>query len=95
MIRTQSTTHEKPETGTLHRPTLNPIPIQPEENVVFEYIPTDQIYPGELFGEDLDIINRMNNVKGCTVLKYGIRHSTVELPYYYCKTCDINRIYQI
>ena len=39
----------------------------------------------------LPIVN-FNKISNCTILKYGVKKSTEEIEYSYCKTCDYNSL---
>ena len=39
-----------------------------------------------------DIIKKLNEVKNCSILKYGVKSSTKDISYSYCLTCDSSLI---
>ena len=56
-----------------------------------EKIELDQLYVNfENESEDILPIQYFNKVNNCSILKYGIKKSTEEIEYSYCKTCDPN-----
>ena len=42
-----------------------------------------------------DVINEFIKIKGCSILKYGIKISTEKIHYGYCHTCDVNLMHPI
>ena len=42
-----------------------------------------------------DVINEFTKIKGCSILKYGIKISTEKIRYGYCQTCDVNLMHPI
>ena len=42
-----------------------------------------------------DVINEFVKIKGCSILKYGIKISTEKIHYGYCQTCDVNLMHPI
>ncbi len=42
-----------------------------------------------------NIINEFVKIKGCSILKYGIKISTEKIHYGYCQTCDVNLMHPI
>ena len=42
-----------------------------------------------------DVINEFTKIKGCSLLKYGIKISTEKIRYGYCQTCDVNLMHPI
>ena len=68
--------------------------IRSSKNVLFneaEQIEIDKIYGinGKEY-EDILPIHNFDKITKCSVLKYGIKKSTEEIEYSYCKTCDYN-----
>ena len=42
-----------------------------------------------------DVISEFVKIKGCSILKYGIKASTEKIHYGYCHTCDVNLMHPI
>ena len=56
-----------------------------------EKIELNKIYGNfEKESEDILPIQYFNKVNNCSVSKYGIKKSTEDIEYSYCKTCDHN-----
>jgi len=42
-----------------------------------------------------EVITEFTKIKGCSILKYGIKMSTEKIKYGYCQTCDVNLMHPI
>ena len=53
----------------------------------------DRLYKNIIKEEDSIIpLHNFNKISNCSILKYGIKESTDEIKYSYCKTCDHNLV---